>query len=295
VRPVNMRLSRGFSNSATVAIRDFARRLASGQRGMALPSVLIVMAIGSLLLVPCLNYVSDNVRIAKAFENRTMALYAAEAGVEDAFWKLKFDEPSSFPCSYDIEGINGMSVDVLIEEVTTIAGLEIGATNIHEGWLKITKSQEYIEGEYTYTLTIENGGLGNMKIEQVLVDLEPDLEYVPGSTESNISTSDPLVIGEPESGITLFWQIPSPFFVIGPHVTETFSFGLSGPEMPEIDSHAMLKASREDIGVVWDSESRPFSVTATARNSSGQVVSTLVVGVWKSPTSFDISCWLLNP
>ncbi|OGO42022.1 MAG: hypothetical protein A2137_00670 [Chloroflexi bacterium RBG_16_58_8] len=279
-------------------LNEVRKRLAAivkNEAGQTLPIVLAMMTLGSLLVVNTLNYVSTNVKTIRMVETKARSLYAAEAGVEDALWKIKYDTPPSLPYAYSAGTINGMTVTVSINNVTEIAGVEIGPTGVHEGWLKVTKSVSYSGGVYTFNLSIRNDGAGNMKIEQVLVDFGPDLVYVEGSVTSNLTSDDPTVIGIPDSGITLLWDIPSPFFTMGVHQTEGFSFQLSGPELPEIESHAMLRASREDVGVVWDADSRPFSVTSQAKDAANALKASLKVGVWKGQSQISISCWQVNP
>jgi hypothetical protein len=246
-------------------------------------------------MVPTLDFASTNIQATKQIETKTRGLYAAEAGIEDALWTLKYSLPGSFPYSYVLNDINSMSASVTIDTLSELAGIEIGPTGVHGGWLKVDKSAEWADFTYTYTLSIRNDGAGNMKIEQILIDFQPDLEYVPGSTLSNITTEDPLVVGSPGSGITLVWDLPTPYYSIGVHSTELFSFQLTGPQMDEPESHAMIKASREDIGVVWDSDSQPFSITSQAKNDDNDVVATVKVGTWRYSTQLDITCWQVNP
>jgi hypothetical protein len=276
-------------------IEHWPRNIIRNQSGQALLIVLAMMTLGCLMIVPSLNFAATNIKAANMFEEKMKGLYTAEAGIEDALWLVKNSPPASLPYSYDLNDINNMSASVVIEAVSSIAGVEIGATGVHGGWLKVTQSTQWSEGVYTYTLQMTNNGEGNMRIEQILVDFQPDLEYVLGSTVSNITTSDPSVIGTPDSGITLFWDIPSPYYIIGKNQTEYFSFQLNGLEMPELESHAMIKATREDVGVVWDSDSLPYAITSQAKNASDEVIASIKVGVWKYHEGLDITCWQINP
>ena len=82
--------------------------------GMAMILALIAFALGSLMIVPTLNYMVTGLQSAVIQERRTGELYAADAGIEDAIWKMK-NESLSYPYSYQLSDINGSSVNVTIE------------------------------------------------------------------------------------------------------------------------------------------------------------------------------------
>lgn len=277
-------------------LKSWLHNITRNEAGLALPMSLVMLTLGSLLLIPALGYSSTALKAEQVVVKKAKGLYAAEAGVEDAAWKIKYATPGSLPYSYTLTGINGMSVDVLIEELTVIAGQEVGSMGIHGGWLKMTKTVTHSSGIYYYDLTIRNDGAGNMKIEQVFIDLPPGVSYVPDSTTSHITSENPLVIGNTDVGITLFWQVPSPYYTINIHDTVTHSLQLSGPPGVEgVEGHTWLKATREDVGTVWDSDSLPYSITSQAKNAANAVVATVKTGLWKGTSSVEISCWQILP
>jgi len=271
-------------------------RIRRGEAGQVLPIVLIMLALGSLLVVPSLNYVSTSLKAGEMIEENVEGLYAAEAGVEDALWKIKNDKPASFPYSYQLTNVNGMSVDVVIDELTTFAGEEIGATGGSEDWLVITKSITYDSGIYTYILSLTNSGSGNIKVGKILIDFPPNLEYVAGSTGGYFTTGDAAVFGDPTMGITLSWDFPEPQPTIKEGATEDHIFQLSGPpDVEGVEGHGFVKAIRENVAFVWDADSaHPYQITAQAKDASNAVVATIRAGVW-AVGQLSISCWQVNP
>ncbi len=266
---------------------------------MVLPIVLVMMVMGSLLILPSINYVSTSLKTGGMIEEKIKGLYAAEVGVEDALWKIKNDTPPFSP--YQITGINGMLVDVTIDGIDTLVGEELGESGGHEEWLVITKSTTYDSetGIYSYDMSLSNNGSGNIKILKILIYFPQNLEYVVGSTSSNITipvNDDPTVIGEPSTGITLKWEIPvdqAPD--IAKEETVWHHFRLSGPpDIDGVEGHGVVEAHRTDIGTVWGSESYPYSITAQAKNAAGIVITTIRAGVWTGD-QLDISCWQINP
>ncbi len=270
-----------------------------GESGQVLPVVLIMMALGGLLIVPSLDYVSTSLNAGEIVEEKVEGLYAAEAGVEDALWKLKYGEELTFPYSYQLTGINGMSVSVVIDETTTVVGREIGSTGGDADYLDVTRTVTYDAGIYYYTMQLANVGNGNIKIELILIDFPPGIGYVEGSTGGDLTTTgeDPSVVGDPTTGITLVWEWVPPTSI--PTIPEgemaEHTFRLSGPEGIEgAEGHGCVRATRQDVGTVWEADIRPYSIVAEARDATGTLVTTVRAGVWDGDP-LEISGWQVNP
>lgn len=270
-------------------------RLRKGEEGAALLVVLVMMTVGSLLIVPTLNFVSTSVQTGEVFEEKLEALYAAEAGVEDALWVMVNDKPSSFPHSFELTSINGMTVSVVIDAVSAIAGQDVGTGGVHDDYLIITKSAVYNEGIYDYTLTITNDGTGNVKVEMILIDFPPGLDYVLDSTGGDLYNDNPTVVGDSNTGITLFWEFIPPYPTIPDGTTRVHTFQLSSPtEISGSEGHGCVRATRQDVGTVWDSDSHPYSITAQAMDTTDTVVATIRTGFWEAGV-ISITCWQVNP
>ena len=269
-----------------------------GEAGQVMPLVLAMMALGSLVMVPLLNHAATTINTGKLVEEKTKGIYAAGAGVEDALWKIKNDTPDSLPYSYQLTGINGMTVDVVIDEIEAIAGEELGETGVHEDWLvSITSISYNAETEiYDYTMSLTNNGSGNIKIVKIMIIFPPLIEYVEGSTSGDITTDDPTVVGDYYTGVTLIWEMPTgayPTIPIGE--TSEHCFQLSGPpDIEGVEGNGILEAHRDDIGTVWINESQPYTIIAQAKDSAGKVVASIRAGVWGG-IDMSISCWQIIP
>ncbi len=262
---------------------------------MALPAVLAMFAIGSLLIVPSINYVATNLKAGTMAKEEFKGILAADAGVEDALWKIKNDTIASLPYAYQLTNINGLSVDVNICDVDTIAGEDVGDSGGHSDFLTIDKSVTYNAGIYTYILSLTNIGSGNIKPVKILIDFPPGVEYVTDSISSNVTTpldNEPAIRGTSTTGITTVWEnvLPLPSISVGQ--TKYHRFELSGPPgIEEVEGHGFVEASRDDVGTVWDSESYPYSIIAQAKDASGTTVVTIRAGVWGGGGNIEISCW----
>ena len=291
--PENMKLARGTQHSEVSVVKRWLSELREGERGLVLPIVLAMLVLGSLLIVPSLNYAATSLKAGEMVEENAEGLYAADAGVEDALWKLLNDKPASFPHSYQLTDVNGLTVDVIVDEITTLFGEETEPMGDHSDWMILTKTVTYNAGIYDYTLSITNDGDGNIKIEKILFDFQASLDYE-GPTAGDITTDDPAVNGNPTVGITLTWDIPIPHPTIGKGETANHNFLLSGPpDVQGVEGHGYVQASREDIGTVWDGDYHPFTITAEAKDANNAVVASIRAGVWQS-TDIYVTCWQVN-
>ncbi len=284
-------------------MKKWLPKIRRGESGQAFLMVLVMLGLGGVLIVPSLTLTSTSLKTGQMVEENMKGIYAADAGIEDALWRMVNDKPASFPYSYQITSINGMSVSVVIEEVTSISGEPVGSPAGHVDWMEITTSVSYDTGIYFYTLSMTNKGVANIKIEKILIDFPPDLEYAAGSTGGDITTEDPTVTGNPTTGITLIWYFSAPYPTIEPgpdpgngeYNTEAHTFQLSGPPgVAGVEGHGFVQARRGDITTVYDADSHPLTSTAQAKNAADEVVATIRMGVWEGG-QLDVSCWQLNP
>jgi len=98
--------------------------------------------------------------------------------------------------------------------------------------------------------------------------------------------------------------IPTPYYQqladllrreISEQETENQVFQLSGPpDIAVIDAHSVVKASREDVGTVWDADSKPYKVVAQAGMPGGVPMAVIEAGFWKG-ANIEISCWQVGP
>jgi hypothetical protein len=66
------------------------RALAREEKGLALPLVLAVLFIGSMIITPFLTHASANLTSSNLFSDMNSEKYAADSGIEQAIWNLKF-------------------------------------------------------------------------------------------------------------------------------------------------------------------------------------------------------------
>lgn len=168
------------------------------QRGQALILVLITLAVGSLLIVPTLNYVYTGLRFIPLSDSLLLDQYTADAAIEYGLWQLEYNvdnvtgqlSPDN-PSSNETITINGEEVTVTTEislsptsENGTFvvppfqSGLHIavGLDVLPPVWTK-SGHKAYL----THVVYIYNYGSAVAHLKTLCQQLESGLTYTPGS------------------------------------------------------------------------------------------------------------------
>ena len=172
-------------------MKTIVRRLVRDEKGAALVMVLILLLISGLIIGPLLSYMGTGLITGEVYEMRTDELYAADAGVEDAIWKIQHPgEAGYLPCSpgnpprvYTITDINGKDVEVTIEyigegnyRITSTAVTDDGGGTVAD----ITGTQ--IDAYITPLSSNYTGLLDNVITSRNEIDYppHPDINYPEG-------------------------------------------------------------------------------------------------------------------
>jgi hypothetical protein len=93
----------------------------NGEKGQALPLVLIAIALGALVIPPFLNNTGTSLIGTRTYNEEIAAQYAADSGAEYAIWDLKYGDLSGqIPLvddnvSYALgENVNGLAVNITV-------------------------------------------------------------------------------------------------------------------------------------------------------------------------------------
>jgi hypothetical protein len=96
------------------------KRLVRGEKGYVLIAALLVLVVLGLISGPLLSYMVSGLKAGHVFETGADELYAADAGAQDAMWRIQEDmtplcTANPGPWCYDIPDVNGRSVHVCIQ------------------------------------------------------------------------------------------------------------------------------------------------------------------------------------
>lgn len=147
------------------------------EKGGALLLAIILILVGALIVPPLLAHMGAGIVTGEVYERRTAELYAADAGVEDAIWKIQHPEISGLghgECAgtawsyvYPEESnppfeVNGKDVEVNINYQGD-GNFVITSTATSTDTDTSTTVLATVEGDYTYSYadgdhTIDDGG-----------------------------------------------------------------------------------------------------------------------------------------
>ena len=204
-------------------------KLMRNEKGQALPIVLVLLLIGGLFTAPLLGYMGTGLIAGQVHEDRMEELYAADAGVEDAIYKIisdnaslqSLDEGDSY--SYTLtDSVNGISsVNIIVTKLSLLAGLvsedEYQTGKPHEGWITmdtpITVNQTADYVEYSCNITLNYAGAGKRRVQKLgtfftpspsaLIEGPYEITYTPVMTDTNLES---LVTEEPPGGFQFVWE-----------------------------------------------------------------------------------------
>jgi len=103
-------------------VKNILKRVIRDEKGQAMFLTVILLLVGGLIVSSLLAYMGNGLLNGRVYERRTAELYAADAGVEDAVWKIQnatevkppvaCGDPTSW--NYNITDVNGKRVVVTI-------------------------------------------------------------------------------------------------------------------------------------------------------------------------------------
>ena len=100
-------------------MKSAVKNLVKDEKGAALILALILLLVGGLITAALLGHMGAGLLAGQIYERRTVELYAADAGVEDAIWKLQHEKVAACAAQpieppYNIN-VNDKDVTVYIE------------------------------------------------------------------------------------------------------------------------------------------------------------------------------------
>ncbi len=100
------------------------------EAGQSLVLVIVFLLLGALTIVPTLSFLSTALDTGTVYEDKADSIFAADAGIEDAIWQIKYDaleilydDPNyaydfATACDYQLDSpVNDLAVTVTIQNV----------------------------------------------------------------------------------------------------------------------------------------------------------------------------------
>lgn len=243
-----------------------------GQKGQALILVLILLLVGTIIITPLLNYMGTGLMAGKRNEVRMQELYAADAGVEDALWKISNNAPGvpqygDLALQYTIANVNGKQVSVAISYIWILDGIEDPKNGQmpHAELVATGRIVNLSTGEYEVMIRYD-GTNGNVRVERIGVWLPTAFSYTDNSS-SGITTNNP-TIGNIRAGRTLIWDLtPAELFKTNEVTIKYQRFRFTPTGQYPRGNFAWVRTTRNDIYLSWDGQVASYVVTSTATDN----------------------------
>ncbi len=252
------------------------QQIIKGEKGQALPIVLILLVLGGLLVVPSLDYAATSLNASRIVKQDLNRVYAADAGVEHVLWQIingELEEVQTLP-----ENVNRLEVTVETEEEGYYSLYHGELFNIQDNhdYLAVYREMvwEELADAYKYTITViwqPRKGDPTIHLLEVGAKLAAGYSYQSGSA-AGLSEDPPDDTLDGAGAHMLNWDLGSPpptLSEAGQMATQTFYFSGIG-ELG--DDYAWVKASPTSIGVTGDTAGTLYSITATATGDSGSTI-----------------------
>lgn len=203
--------------------------LKNGQSGQALIMALILLALGSLLVVPILNLAGTSLNYHRVIEKNTLETYAADSGVEYALCELG-NNPTQYLAIPLQENfiVNDRTVDVTAEylgnnifKITSTAATDGGSSTSIESYVEV------MPGLFECAVTATSGDL-------FLEDSSIDGDVYAGGS---VTLENSQVTGT----ITEYGDLEFPLLDIEPYKQEALSGGT-------IEGNLVLGAGTHNLG-----------------------------------------------
>lgn len=285
-------------------MKKLLKKLVKGERGQALPMVLIMMVVSGLILAPLLSYTSAGLKVGKAYEKMADEFYAADAGIEDGLWQIKYnhledlfgnyekynyDAEYNYPGGYNVD-VNDIEVDVTIENIWIPLGINAPSNEEAEQLIKATTEDGIprlivtggVSAELTQQVKIYYGKEDSdlpLLVNEIGVWLPPGFSYDEDG-ECTLETwfdADEYTrsITPHCGGYAVIWEFPDPIpFTDLPGVnpldtpmtcTFTFNFNSGQTERsPEAVAWITTNGASGIPSFTWDADVRVFHITSTA-------------------------------
>jgi hypothetical protein len=291
-------------------MKKMLKRLIKTEKGQALPMVLILIVLGGLILGPLLTYTTSGLKVSQAYGRMADEFYAADAGIEDGLWQIKYDhlaelfgnyERYDFESEYGPYNVNVNDIDVEIKiENVWIPDIDEPA-DLDEANRLAGTDKLIIAG----CVSAEEDDAQQVKIHYTKETGDPDLYIIsigvwlpPGFRydelgESSLALENALAAAglsysrvpyPHKGGEAVVWTFsePAPFTAF-PEVSEldspmtcsfTFNFTRDDPtSQRNPEAVSWLTASGvADFPYTWDADVRVFHINSVAGGTAGTTI-----------------------
>ena len=269
----------------------------SDEKGQALTMVLAFMLLSSLTITPLLSFLSTALDTNRLYEEKTDALYAADAGIEDAIWQIKYNNLSSLLTDpaydeYDFstnwtynlsEQLNNEDTTVNIKNIWIPKGIpppdKTTARNIIETGKLIISGNAPSDSDYEIKLTFypDEGEEAALMVEKIGIWLPLGFTYVEDSSNLEADPEDEYYsvpdIQSHAGGQAIIWNFSSANFTLFPGVNPegmpltseiTFEYSTNQTGIRPTTISWITTTGVADVTLSWDADVKVYRILSTA-------------------------------
>lgn len=287
-------------------MKSIASRFFTDESGQALILVLALLVLGSLTIAPVLSHVGTALKTGEVYKVKTEKFYAADAGIEDAIWQIKYDgleplfgDPNytydfSANASYELDDpVNGLTTNVTIKNVwipSNVSPPSDPATAkaiIESNKLMVSGTAGADPGDNTYKIMVyftpDAGEEDDLLVDSLGLWLPYGFSFVSGS--STLEQLDPWddayavpVVSNHAGGQAIVWSFSSANLTYFPgvdildvpqhaEVTIEYTANVTGAKPVGISWIETSGAVSDILPVTWDVDTRIYKITSVAADT----------------------------
>jgi len=268
-----------------------------GERGYVYILVLIFLLIGALMIPPLLDFMSTSLHSGQIFERKADELYANDAGITDAIWRIKYaklselTEPEAYhPYKYDIEWpyeltdeINDQTVSVTVSNNWIPTNLAAPTPSEAEAILDAKKLM--INGTKTGTsdyyirisfVPANEDERNSMIVTSIGIWIPSGYHYIDESSNLEYWGYAAPDVNNYAGGEVVIWNLGVKFGDLPPPgSTETAIVDFEYTTDPEIEERELETVSWitttkqvQNAEFAWDTDTKVYSIKSTASDTT---------------------------
>jgi hypothetical protein len=180
----------------------------NSEKGQLLILVLVFMLLGSVIITSLMGLMSTSLKTGTTYDNKSETLYAADAGIEDAMWQIKYDrlggtfsnynrfDFTNTSWTYELpQKVNDQDVSVNIRNIWIPQNIstptESSASSVVNTGKLLVTGGAYGTSSFNIVLTYYLSQGENLAIDSIGVWLPPGFTYETGSSNLEASLNKP--------------------------------------------------------------------------------------------------------
>ncbi|MFC1972077.1 hypothetical protein ACFLVE_01560 [Chloroflexota bacterium] len=280
--------------------KNILRKSASDEKGQSLILVLVLLLVGSLTIMPLMAYMETGLKTNQVYRDKADEFYAADSGIEDAIWQIKYDRldimldsPAAYD-TYDFSTIWSYELDEQINDVPANISIQnvwipkdVTPPSPSEGRDIIESDKLIVAGtandDSNYRILIsfypDTGEENSLAIESVGIWLPVGFSY---TTDSSNLEQDPLddfyavpTVSDHNGGEAIVWDyssapgaftdFPDVSTLNTPMTTEiTFQYTADETGVRPITISWMETDGVSDVPLSWDIDTKIYKTVSVA-------------------------------